>query len=138
MIETITNDFSPQQIGYFAAGLVVAVVILWRAISSLVTRMMDKSDALLASVLGEQAKTTAALTDSVHRVETAIVKSDTANVAALGAIKDSVTAAISRLDKHEDRIDALDGALTTHGHRIQVLEKSSTRRDSRGSPRTPR
>lgn len=130
MIESLapTTGFGPAEIGYFCAALVIAVVFLWRANSSLVTRMMDKQDSLLATVMGEQAKTTSALTDSVHRVETAIVKSDTANVAALSSIKDSVTAAINRLDKHETRIDTLDGTITTHGHRISVLETWTQKR----------
>lgn len=131
MIETLTpTGFGPAEVGYFCAGLVIAVTALWYTNNKLVTRIMDRSDALMATVMGDQAKTAALLTDSVHRVETAIVKSDTANVGALGALNSSVTAAVTRLDRHEDRIDTLDGTTSLHGHRISVLETWTSTRPS--------
>lgn len=128
--------------GILAAVLGVAVTALWKANSSVISRVMDKQENLITNLTGEQNKATAALAESVHRVETAVVRSDTANVAALGALKDSVNA---RLDSHEDhhkkhearfldfdgrfkehdgRFSTLDGALALHEHRIKVIESS--------------
>ncbi len=127
--ELTLTDFG--MIGLFAGGIIAQ----WRANSALVSRMMDRQEALVSTLTGEQNKATAALADSVHRVETAVVRSDTANVAALGSLKESVNA---RLDSHEGRhekheakfvdhdgrIKTLDGALALHEHRIKVIESS--------------
>lgn len=128
--------------GVLAVVLGIAVTALWKANASVVVRVMDKQEALITTLTGEQTKATAALAESVHRVETAVVRSDTANVAALGSLKESVNA---RLDTHEDRhekhesrfndhdgrfkehdgrFSTLDGALALHEHRIKVIESS--------------
>lgn len=101
--------------------LVSAITVLFGALGVLGKKVFDRQEALTTALMSEHNKTTAALTESVHRVETAIVRSDAANVAALA----SVTAAIGRIDKHEVRINTLDGTVSLHAHRIGVLENKA-------------
>lgn len=121
--------------GVLAVVLAFAVIALWKANTSVVTRVLDKQELLIATLTGEQNKATVALSESVHRVETAVVRSDTANVAALGSLKESVNARLDthegRHEKHEakftdhdGRIKTLDGTLALHEHRIKVIESS--------------
>lgn len=111
-----------------------AIIAQWKMNASIVNRMMEKSEALLATVMGASAKATADLAESVHKVETAVIRSDTANVAAIGSLKESVNARLdshgalhekhdARFAGHESDLKALSGSHTLLDYRVTSLEK---------------
>lgn len=111
-------------LGIFIAGIVAQ----WRMNASIVNRMMEKNEALLATVMGAQSKTTDDLAESVHKVETAVIRSDSANVAAIGSLKESVNA---RLDNHSTLHEKHDARFATHDGDIKTLHGGHTLLDYR-------
>ncbi len=98
--------------------LVAAITVLFGALAAVGKRIFDRQEALITALMGEQNKTTNALADSVHRVEGAVVRMDTSNVAALTAIKESVNA---RLDTHGALHEKHDARFAGHESDIKAL-----------------
>lgn len=86
--------------GGTAALLVIAVAVLWRWASGLVTRLQAQQEALLTRLIDKQS-------EAIGRVEFAIVRLDS-----------NFSNAATRLDRHEGRLD-------DHQRRLTVLETSS-------------
>lgn len=120
--------------GGLALVLSVAIVILWRWSSSMVSRFLTAQSTALDKLQAAQTSAIDKLGDKVAQVEQAIVRSDMHNQAALSSLRETVAAYGSRLDRHGAEIerhgavlDRHEAAIGGHERRLTVLEVSETR-----------
>lgn len=135
--ETTAWQLAAADVGSNVVMLALAVGVLWRWGTGLVTKLLAAStderkaadvrvaaeraaaDARVERLAGTQAQAIDLVSAGLHRVEQAIVKSDANNTAAINALAASIDRHDARLDKHEARIN-------DHGERLVAIESSST------------
>lgn len=116
--------------------LVPAVVTMFLVMKAFVTRILDRQEKLISELTNAQNTAIATLSESVARVEKAVIRSDghnTASIDALGVNIDALTARIAahdgRHEKHDTKFTIVDGQLKTleGGHalldyRVKAIE----------------
>ena len=120
--EGVAWSLALADLGGTAMIFALAIGVLWKWGTGLVTRLLEgaaedrkaaeERHAKLATAQAEAIKEVGA---GLHKVEMAVVRSDTNNTAAIAGLRQT-------MDRHESRLDRVDTRLDAHGERITVLE----------------